>query len=193
MINTLIESIRNGDCAIAPTDTVYGLIADASNPNAIAKLYQTKQRPATQPLQILVNSYEMARRLATFSPMADKIANNFWPGSITLILPRRADAIICPQSCGDQHTIGLRYPNSLLIQQLITKLDTPLAASSVNLRGEPPLTNADSIRTTFPNLAFAEGKTTSLASTIVEISDNQLTIHRVGSISQQQIEDCIAS
>src|ERR1043165_9383573 len=89
---SLAALLRAGEVVAFPTETVYGLGADATNSDAVLKIYETKGRPRFNPLIVHVADLAMARRFVTFSPLAEKLAEKFWPGPLTLVLPKRPDA-----------------------------------------------------------------------------------------------------
>ncbi len=88
--------LQAGELVVVPTETVYGLAADATNADAVASIYRTKGRPDFNPLIVHVAGLEQARRLADFNPLALEIANAFWPGPLTLVLPKTADCPVAP-------------------------------------------------------------------------------------------------
>ncbi len=184
----MISLLQHGELLALPTDTVYGVVADAKNPYAIDKLYNLKARPDGKPFQVLVNSLAMAQQLAEFSPAALRIAEKFWPGGLTLVLPFKPDAPISKTVCGSLGTIGLRWPNRNSVNDIIAQLGNPIAASSVNIAGSMPLTSAAEIRDFFPELALIEGESGGTASTIAELKDGNLILYREGAISQADLE-----
>ncbi len=188
MIEEAIKQLKLGKLVAIPTDTVYGVVCDASNSQAIEKLYAMKARPTGRPFQVLVNSMRMAESLAKFSEGAANIAEEFWPGPLTLVQPIRSNKIIDYAVCGNLYTIGLRWPKHELICEIIDKLGSPLAASSVNTAGEMPLKTAREIRNEFPNLYVIEGDVGSTASTVAELKDGNLIMYREGAIARRQLE-----
>ena len=191
MFEHALEALKNGELIACPTDTVYGVTCDASNLSAVQKLYGFKQRPASQPLQILVNSFAMAESLAEFSPQAQKLAAAFWPGALTLILPRKVKTIIAPKACGNQPTIGLRWPASDVTDALIKELGKPLAASSANKRGDEPLNESSIIARQFPELTLIAGSPSGAPSSVVRFDKNHFTFLREGHITKEQIESAL--
>lgn len=191
MIEQTLKHLQRGEIVAIPTDTVYGMVCDASNAKAIEKLYTMKARPTGRPFQVLINSMEMAQSLAQFNEAATKIGTKFWPGPLTLVRPIRSNKIIDYAVCGNLYTIGLRWPKHELIAELIDRLGAPLAASSVNTAGEMPLTTAEAIREEFPHLHLIEGETGNTASTIAELKEDTLILYREGVISQEQLEACL--
>ena len=139
------ELLRAGQPVALPTETVYGLAANALDAQAVAKIFQVKGRPARNPIIVHVASLEMAKRcVEVFPALAEKLARAFWPGPLTLVLPR---AKIIPENVtagGD--TVGVRWPSHPFIQAVIRECDFPLAAPSANLSNHVSPTNAAHVR-----------------------------------------------
>jgi L-threonylcarbamoyladenylate synthase len=139
------ELLRRGEVVALPTETVYGLAANALDETAVEKIFQTKGRPAHNPVIVHVASLEMAKRCVTaFPALAEGLAKAFWPGPLTLVLPRAA-AIPKIVTAGGQ-TVGVRWPSHPLIQAVIRECDFPLAAPSANLSNQVSPTNATHVR-----------------------------------------------
>ena len=189
MVQSVLKVLKQGKVAAMATDTVFGLIANAADENAVSQLYALKQRPHEQPLQILVKDITQARSLADFSPQAAALTRHFWPGPLTLIMPRKESAHHLAFACGNQPSIGLRMPNTPEILDLITTLGTPLAASSANHRGEAPLQSAEEIEQAFPTICVQKGKSGNLASTVVDCTQQSLHIIREGTITLRMMEE----
>ncbi|WP_411197035.1 L-threonylcarbamoyladenylate synthase, partial [Rhizobium sp.] len=128
--------MRSGQVVAFPTETVYGLGADASNPAGIDRLYEAKGRPRHNPLIIHVSDLEMARRMAHLSPVAELIAAKFWPGPLTLLLPKRADAGLASAVTAGMNNVAIRFPSSTVAQRLIRAVGFPVAAPSANRSGK---------------------------------------------------------
>ncbi len=137
--------LRGGDLVALPTETVYGLAANAFNAEAVAKIYKVKGRPAHNPIIVHVASLEMARRcVAEWPAQADKLARAFWPGPLTVVLPRSSQVPNIVTAGGV--TVGLRWPSHPLMQAVIRACGFPLAAPSANLSSEVSPTNAGHVR-----------------------------------------------
>jgi L-threonylcarbamoyladenylate synthase len=122
------QALLAGEAVILPTDTVYGLMVLASDLGARELLYRLKGRDADKPCQILVSGQDMAEKIgAVFSPAARRLAQRFWPGPLTLVLPGPPG----------QPSLGLRAPDHPFVQALLARLGQPLAASSANPAGQP--------------------------------------------------------
>src|ERR1035437_7376482 len=126
------ELLRAGEVVALPTETVYGLAANALDADAVAQIYEIKDRPSYNPIIVHVASLEMARRcVANWPKLADKLAKAFWPGPLTLVLPR--SEIIPDIVTADGSTVGVRWPSHPFIQAVIRQCGFPLAAPSANL------------------------------------------------------------
>ena len=139
------ELLRAGEVVALPTETVYGLAANALDEKAVAKIFQIKGRPANNPVIVHVVGAEMAGRCVTAWPdAAEKLARAFWPGPLTLVLPC-AKNIPSVVTAGGQ-TVGVRWPGHPFIQAVIRECDFPLAAPSANLSSRVSPTNAGHVR-----------------------------------------------
>jgi L-threonylcarbamoyladenylate synthase len=139
------EVLREGEVIALPTETVYGLAANALNERAVAKIFQIKGRPANNPIIVHVAGNEMAKSCVKhFSAVTEKLAKAFWPGPLTLILPR-AEKIPEIVTAGGE-TVGIRWPRHPFIQTVIRECGFPLAAPSANLSGRVSPTNAEHVR-----------------------------------------------
>ncbi len=139
------ELLRAGELVALPTETVYGLAANAFDENAVAKIFQAKGRPAQNPIIVHVGNLEMAQRcVADWPAMAEKLAKAFWPGPLTLVL-RRSEKISKAITAGGE-TVGVRWPSHPFIQAVIQACDFPLAAPSANPSNQISPTNATHVK-----------------------------------------------
>ncbi|MFV0297461.1 MAG: L-threonylcarbamoyladenylate synthase, partial [Hyphomicrobiaceae bacterium] len=127
--------IRAGELVAFPTETVYGLGADASNGAAVARIFAAKGRPRFNPLIVHIASLAEAEKLAHFPPLALALAERFWPGPLTMVLKRRADAALSDLVTAGLNTLGVRMPAHHVASALITAAGRPLAAPSANRSG----------------------------------------------------------
>jgi len=123
------RAIKSGQVIICPTDTVYGLICNASDKKTVSRLFKIKKRPANKPIPIFVKDIKMAKKIAEISKKQEAFLKKAWPGALTAVL----------KSKKNKGTIGIRIPNYKFILTLIDKLNLPLAETSVNISGEPSL------------------------------------------------------
>jgi L-threonylcarbamoyladenylate synthase len=193
-ISDAAKIIRGGGLVAFPTETVYGLGANALDPIAIQKIFETKGRPETSPLIVHVASVEMARELvAEWPPLAEELARLWWPGPLTLVLPKKN--LIPDNVTAGLPTVGVRMPNHQVALALIEAAGVPVAAPSANrFTGLSP-TTADHVRATFGDtVPVLEGGpcTVGIESTVVAIEGDELKLLRPGMISLGEIEQVAA-
>ena len=127
--------LRAGGLVAVPTETVYGLAARADSEDAVGRIYEAKGRPSFNPLIVHVPTIEQAERLAVFSAKARDLAQDYWPGPLTLVLPRREDAGLAASVTAGLPTLALRMPDHPVMSALLEAVDFPLAAPSANRSG----------------------------------------------------------
>jgi len=138
------ELLRAGELVALPTETVYGLAANALDARAVARIFEVKGRPAHNPVIVHIASQELARRcVADWPPLADKLTKAFWPGPLTVVLPRSREIPDIVTAGGS--TVGVRWPSHLFIQAVIRACGFPLAAPSANLSGRISPTTAQHV------------------------------------------------
>ena len=137
--------ILAGEPVAVPTETVYGLAADATNPKAVAKIYQAKGRPSFNPLIVHVPDFASAERFGEFNVDARLLADRYWPGPLTLVVPLRAESGIARIATAGLMSIGLRVPAHPAMQALLRATNRPLAAPSANASGAISPTLADHV------------------------------------------------
>jgi L-threonylcarbamoyladenylate synthase len=131
-----------GGLVAFPTETVYGLGADAGNGEAVARLYAAKARPAFNPLIAHVPDLEHARKLAVFNPAAETLARAFWPGPLTLVLPKRADSGLSDLACAGLDSVAIRVPAHPVARAILKAFGKPVVAPSANRSGHVSPTSA---------------------------------------------------
>ena len=137
--------LREGQLVAFPTETVYGLGADATNPQAIAALYAAKGRPQFNPLIAHIADHAQALREGHFNHIAQQLAEAFWPGPLTLVVPRAENGTVCDLNCAGLGSVGLRLPSHPIARALIEKTGRPVAAPSANRSGHISPTEADHV------------------------------------------------
>lgn len=186
------DALARGELVGLPTETVYGLGADATNAEAVAKIFAAKGRPHFNPLISHVASLEAAEALGVFSPLARKLAEAFWPGPLSLVVPRQPDCGVCDLACAGLETIALRVPAHPLMQHVLRAFGKPIAAPSANVSGRPSPTNADHVREEFGDkltLVLDGGPSAvGLESAVVAVSGDQATLLRLGGLSREALE-----
>lgn len=146
-IQKTIDAIKLGQVVVCPTDTVYGLLCDATNKQAVKKLYQIKKRPKNKPIPVFVKDIKMAKRLAKIDKKQEEFLKKVWPGAVTAVLEtkKKGDTISIKPPIIYKNTVGVRIPKEKIILDLVKKLNCPLAESSVNISGQPPAKNIKEI------------------------------------------------
>ncbi|MEC3949047.1 L-threonylcarbamoyladenylate synthase [Sphingobium sp. HWE2-09] len=185
--------IRAGEPVAVPTETVYGLAADATDSHAVAAIYSAKGRPSFNPLIVHVADRAMAGRLADFSAVADGLAEHFWPGPLTLVLPVRADSGLSALVTAGLPTVALRLPAHPAMRALIRESGCPLAAPSANRSGAISPTRADHVLASLDGkirMILDEGPTSEgLESTIVAPMADRVRLLRPGPVTAAMLED----
>ncbi len=193
-ISEAAEILRGGGLVAFPTETVYGLGANALDASAVAKIYEAKGRPRTSPLIVHASSIDMARSLVKEWPReAEELAQRWWPGPLTLVLPK-AD-IIPDIVTGGLPTVGVRVPAHPVALELIEAARLPLAAPSANRFKDLSPTTAAHVRAAFADtIPVLDGGPTrvGIESTVVAIQDGKITLLRPGMIALEEMETAIA-
>jgi len=183
--------LRAGEIVAIPTETVYGLAGDATNGAAVAKIFEAKGRPRFNPLIAHVATMAMAEEIAEFDPLSRKLAEKFWPGPLTLVLPLKPGSAIHPLVTAGLDTIALRMPRGFGAK-LIERLARPLAAPSANSSGRISPTTAAAVADDLGDrirLVVDGGSTpVGLESTIVKVEDGKLRLLRPGGIAAEELE-----
>ena len=186
------DLIKAGQPVAVPTETVYGLAADATSAEAVARIYAAKGRPSFNPLIVHIAGMDMARRIARFSPLAEELAGRFWPGPLTLVLPLQEGSGIASLVTAGLKTIALRYPAHPAMQELIQKSGKPLAAPSANASGSISPTRAEHVLASLngktPLILDAGPTSQGLESTIAAPEDDRIRLLRPGPVTAQMLE-----
>lgn len=196
MIATTVEgaaqALSDGALVLLPTETVYGLAADASNPLAVAGIYQAKGRPSFNPLIAHVADLEAAQAIAVLDERALKLARAFWPGPLTLVAPIRAPELVCDLARAGLDTVAVRVPGHDLARAVLRAFGKPVVAPSANRSGRPSPTNlADALEETgFAVKAALDGGACKigLESTVVAVFGGKVRLLRPGAVTRAQIE-----
>jgi len=189
------QIIKLGGLVSFPTETVYGLGANAFSQEACLKIYEAKGRPSNNPLIVHVATLEQAEELAIFNEEA-YLLNSLWPGPLTMVLPKKNNSKLAPCVTAGLDTVAIRIPAHKVAKDLILQSGCPIAAPSANKSGYLSATSHEHVRNGFQNkeIFIIESKTTSLyglESTIIDLSTNIPTILRFGFITPQVIEQII--
>ncbi len=192
-IEAATTALRAGTLVVLPTETVYGIASRPDDESATRKLFEAKRRPAGLNLPILAPTGESAWTVGVKTHGAENLASEFWPGPLTLVLPR-ADVAREWYLGEEPDTVGVRVPDHAIASRLLAKTG-PIAATSANLSGQPPLSSRDDLVAAFgdavavylvlpPGLPPPQGQ----ASTVVDLTAGAPSVLRDGPISEASIE-----
>ena len=191
-ITAAADLLRGGQIVAIPTETVYGLAADASNADAVAHIYAAKGRPDFNPLIVHVPDLAAAEELAEFGPLARQLAEAFWPGALTLVLPLREGAKVAAAVTAGLPTIALRCPAHPVMQAVLAKSGLNLAAPSANKSGGISPTRAEHVLASLggavPMILDAGPCKEGLESTIVAIRLENIEILRPGPVTVETLQ-----
>lgn len=186
-----VAALNRGELVIVPTETVYGLAADARDPAAVARIFEAKGRPRFNPLIAHVADLAAAEAIAAFDPLSLKLAEAFWPGPLTLVAPARTGGV-CDLARAGLETVAVRVPGHPLLLELLQRFGGPVAAPSANRSGRPsPTTFADAVEETGAYAAAAlDGGScvVGVESTVVAVIDGRARLLRPGGLARTEIE-----
>jgi L-threonylcarbamoyladenylate synthase len=191
-IDAAAAALAAGELVGMPTETVYGLAADASNPNAVAAIFLAKGRPRFNPLIVHVGSLAKAEALAFFSADALRLAETFWPGPLTVVVRQSTDAPIADLVTAGLDTIALRAPSHPVARELLAAFGGPIAAPSANLSGHVSATTTGHVAADLGDkvacILDAGPTDLGLESTIVDVSRAVPLLLRPGAVTRERIE-----
>lgn len=186
-LDDIADALLAGGCVGIPTDTVYGVAARIDDAAAIESLFALKGRAATKAMAVLVADRRAAAELADFGVRADRLAEQYWPGPLTMVLRRRRGVDV--DLGGDEETIGVRCPALELVRELATRVG-PLVTTSANRSGEPTVRTAGELAATFGRrlaAVYDGGTLGDAASTVVDLTGTGIVVLREGPISTAQL------
>ena len=187
--------LRAGELVALPTETVYGLAARADSAEAVARIYRAKGRPDFNPLIVHVPDLNQAETIACFDDRARRLAERFWPGPLTLVLPLREEAGIAPAVTAGLPTIALRCPAHPVMRAVLAESGLPLAAPSANRSGGVSPTCAAHVAASLGaavGLVIDGGPArTGIESSIVVLREKGWSLLRPGPVTEEQITDCL--
>ncbi len=191
-IQKAARSIREGQLVAFPTETVYGLGADATNADAVAAIYAAKERPSFNPLIIHVASVEAAEQLVVFDDRAIALAEANWPGALTLVLPRRDDCPVSLLAGAGLDTLAIRVPAHAFASRFLQAAAVPIAAPSANKSGTVSPTIAEHVRESLGaavDMILDDGACSiGLESTIIDLTTDIPTLLRAGGVTMELLE-----
>ena len=190
-ISAAVAALKAGKLILLPTETVYGLAADAADPMAVAAIFEAKGRPRFNPLIAHVADLAQAQEIGVFDTRVRLLAEAFWPGPLTLVVPIRDRSAVCDLARAGLDTVAVRSPGHALAREVITAFGRAVVAPSANRSGRPsPTTFADALEETgaFAEAALDGGPcAVGLESTVVAVLD-QVRLLRPGAVTRAQIE-----
>lgn len=186
------QKIRAGELVAFPTETVYGLGADATDGTAVARIFAAKGRPRFNPLIVHVATLAEAEKLGIFSPPALRLAAAFWPGPLTIVVERRPGTAIADLVSAGLNTLALRIPDHPVAQALLAAAQRPLAAPSANRSGHVSATSAQHVAADLGDRVsmIIDGGPTrhGLESTVVDATSDDIALLRPGAITAEALE-----
>lgn len=195
-ITQAVQILEAGGLIGLPTETVYGLACDATNGDAVARVFEAKGRPHFNPLISHVTGLEAAERLAYFPDMARQLAEKYWPGPLTLVLPKLARAKVHDLVTSGLNTIAIRAPGHAVARQVLIAFRKPLAAPSANPSGRLSPTRAQHVEEGLGDkldLILDGGPCAiGLESTVVEVAADKVYLLRYGSISEEDLAETLS-
>ncbi len=191
-ISQAVASLRNGQLIGLPTETVYGLAADATHDEAVASIFEVKGRPQFNPLIIHGHSVESLAEYAELDERARLLAEKFWPGPLTLVLPRKPDSNLSLLVSAGLDTVAVRIPQHPVALKLLQAYGKPLAAPSANLSGQVSPTRAQHVDDAFGDqlgcVLDGGSCTVGLESTIVDLTTEKAVLLRPGGVPNEELE-----
>lgn len=184
--------IREGGVAALPTDTVYGLVCDAANPSAVARVFAMKNRPEEKALPVFVKDIVDARRYAYISDAKTKFLERVWPGAVTAIFQHKEK--LPSLLTGGRDTIGIRVPDHPFVLSLLGRLDAPLAQTSANISSQPPAKTAAEVGEYFknadekPDLIIDHGVVPGVSSAVIDCTGSAPVILRSGIVPKTDLD-----
>ena len=192
MIEKVAEILKEGGVVAIPTETVFGLVADATNKEAVERIYEIKNRPKEKPFTVFPYSKEWIKKVAVIDQSVTSLIERFMPGPLTLIFKATDEA---PETVvSKEGKIGIRIPDHPFVRELLALIDFPLASTSANITGEPPMFNYKDVERKlgkWVDFVYPEDANGDLPSTVLDVSENPPILIRKGPISLLDIEDTL--
>ena len=193
VIQQAYEILSNGELLAIPSETVYGLGADATSDSAISKIYKLKKRPHINPLILHVSNIKMVEQFTETNPLFYLLSNYFWPGPLTMILNQKKNNNISELATSNLSSVAVRLPDNKIFQNIIEKFNNPIAAPSANISGNISPTNPYHVYEDFGEeikLIIDGGQSEKgVESTVIDIRSNDIIILRHGPITQKMLEN----
>ena len=186
-ITKIVDILKKGGVVVIPTDTTYGIVCDATNEEAVRKIYKLKGRDYHKPMIVLMNSIKMLEEYTSLvNPLERELINTYLPGELTIILNK--NNLIPNIVTSGKDTLGIRIPNNKDLIDIINKLGTPIVATSANLSNQKEITNINMLDNSIKSnvdYIYDIGYVNKGASTIIKVDQNTINILREGSLSEK--------
>lgn len=185
--------LRSGGAVISPTDTVYGILGDATNESAISKIFALKNRPLEKAFPVFVRNIAMARGYAYISDAKARFLERVWPGQVTVVFHHKEK--LPNILTGGLDTIGMRIPDHVFLAELLKHLDVPIAQTSANISNEQPAETIEQVGKYFekskmpPDLVIDSGQLIGRPSTIIDFTGAAPMILRTGMVSKEELDE----
>lgn len=187
MESDIIKTLKDGKLVIMPTDTIYGIIGDATNEDVINKVYEVKERPHDKPLLILVSNFSMLHELVTEIPKeTEKIIKKFWPGPLTILFKKSSK--VSDALTANSALVAIRMPKDKRLLNIMNHLNRPLISTSANISSHDAITNPNQLEEKMKekiDLIVDEGTVNNEASTLITIVNGKIEILREGSLTEK--------
>ncbi len=195
-IEEAAEEIKKGNLVLFPTETVYGIGANALDEKAVKRIFEAKGRAGDNPLIVHVSNIKMVEEIVKdISDVERKLINKFWPGPLTIIFNRKSKEVIPNVVTANLDTVGVRMPNNEIAIELIEKAKVPIAAPSANISGKPSGTNIEDIIEELQDKVdyILDGGFTDigLESTVIRVIGDEINILRPGKITKEELEEVV--
>lgn len=190
-ISEAADCLLRGEVVAIPTETVYGLAADATNASAVTKIFAAKGRPDFNPLICHIADFAQLDGLVAVDARARRLAEAFWPGALTMVLPRLPDCPVAPAVSAGLPSLALRMPAHPVARELLSRVGRPVAAPSANRSGHVSPSTAQHVRDSLgPEIAILDGGPckVGLESTVIGLTGDRPTLLRPGGIPAEDIE-----
>src|SRR5215468_9084228 len=187
--------LRAGELVAFPTETVYGLGGDATSDRAVARIFEAKGRPRFNPLIVHVPDSEAARELVAFDRRADRLAAKFWPGALTLVLPRRPDCTVSLLASAGLESLAVRVPSHAVARAVLTACGRPIAAPSANPSGKISPTTAEHVADSLGRrvaMILDGGRCpVGIESTVLDLTGPATILLRPGGVTSEELTETV--
>lgn len=195
ILRRAVETLAAGGIVAFPTDTLYGLAVDPRNEQAVDRLFRVKGRSSDHALPLVAADFAQAQQVGVLPPLARRLATQFWPGPLTLVV--RATAGLAPSVHAESGKVAVRVPAHLVARELARLVDHPITSTSANRSGESPPATADAVVAMLGNeidLVLDAGETSGgLPSTIVDVTGAPMRLVRAGAVSWERVIESMKS